>query len=350
MQREITLPFTPFQRRIPAMRILSLVGIMAFSAAVAAADPAAVDPSMPDYVPHAQVSGHVTGLTGMDTVEHMMAAWNEAFRKYQPKASFTITMKDGLGPEDRIALGPKTAEVFDPGNGKYENTYGYEPFRVKICAAAFILKSHVSAIGVYVNKNNPLNAISLKQLDAVFSAERRRGYPANISTWGQLGLGGKWADKPIDLYGFYWRDDVTDYFRKLVMLDAPFKSSYVVPGGNMSRSTPAVAKAVMDSLGNDPYGISFGNGSYMTGDVKALSITENDVQSDFSMNDIASGRYPLQRFLYIYVNRVPGQPIDPLIKEFLRFVLSRNGQQLVGKDGYLPLPAAIAEKEREKLD
>jgi len=317
---------------------------------VAAAQQVPVDSSLPDYVPHQQVSGSVVGYSGMDTVEHMMAAWNTAFRKFHPNAHFSVVQKDGLAPEDRIALGPHTLEVFDPSNRTYENAYGYEPFRIKICAAAYILKSHVSAIGVYVNKSNPLTSISLRKLDAIFSAERRRGYPADITTWGQLGLSGPWADKPIHIYGFYWRDDVTDYFRKLVMLDAPFKSTYDIPGGDMSRNTPKVAAAIMSALAEDPDGISFGNASYMTDQVKPLGLSVNGVESQFTLNDIASGRYPLQRYLYIYVNRKPGQPLDPLLKEFLRFVLSRQGQSLVSQDQYLPLPPMVDAQERQKLN
>jgi phosphate transport system substrate-binding protein len=321
------------------------------SISVAAAQQIAVDPSLPDYVPHQPVSGSIVGYSGMDTVERMMAAWNAAFRKFQPDARFSVVQKDGLAPEDRIALGPHTMEVFHPTNLAYENAYGYEPFRIKICAAAYILKSHVSAIGVYVNESNPLTSISLRRLDAVFSAERRRGYPADITTWGQLGLtAAPWADKPIHIYGFYWRDDVTDYFRKLVMLDAPFKSSYEVPGGDMSRTTPKVAAAIMSALAQDPYGISFGNASYMTDQVKPLGLSVNGVQSPFSLSEVASGRYPLQRYLYIYVNRKPGQPLDPLLKEFLRFILSRQGQSLVSKDQYLPLPASVDAQELQKLN
>jgi phosphate transport system substrate-binding protein len=322
------------------------------SARDAAAEPQVVpvDPSLPDYVPHQHVAGSVVGYTGMDTVEQMMGAWNEAFRKFHPGAHFSVVQKDGLGPEDRIALGPRIMEVFNPTNLAYENAYGYEPFRIKICAAAYILKSHVSAIGVYVNKDNPLASISLRKLDAIFSAERRRGYPADIATWGQLGLTGIWAERPIHIYGFYWRDDVTDYFRKLVMLDAPFKSTYDVPGADMSRNTPKVAAAIMSALAEDPDGIAFGNASYMTDQVKTLGLSVKGVTSQFSMTDVASGRYPLQRYLYIYVNRNPGRPLDPLVKEFLRFVLSREGQALVSKDHYLPLPATIDGQELEKLN
>lgn len=318
----------------------------------AAAEPQTVriDPSLPDYVPRQHVAGNVVGYTGMDTVEQMMAAWNAAFRKFHPDAHFSVVQKDGLGPEDRIALGPHTMEIFHPTDLAYENAHGYEPFRIKICAAAYILKSHVSAIGVYVNKDNPLTSISLRKLDAIFSIERHRGYPVDIATWGQLGLTGAWADRPIHLYGFYWRDDVTDYFKKLVMLDAPFKPTYEVPGGDMTRSTPKVAAAIMSALAHDPGGISFGNASYMTDQVKALGLSVNGVDSPFSLSDVASGRYPLQRYLYIYVNRNPGQQLDPLIKEFLRFVLSRQGQALVSKDHYLPLPGKVDEQELEKLD
>lgn len=308
------------------------------------------DPSLPDYVPHRQVHGSVVGYTGMDTVEHMFGAWAEAFHKLQPGAQLRVVQRDGLGPEDRIALGPRVMQVFQPTDLAYENAYGYDPFRVRICAAAFILKSHVSAIGVYVNKDNPLGAISLRELDAVFSAERRRGYPADVTSWGQLGLTGAWADKPIHIYGFYWRDDVTDYFRKLVMLDAPFKRTYEVPGGGMSRTTPQVAAAIMATLARDPYGISFGNASYMTDQVKALGLSVEAVLSPFTLKNVASGRYPLERYLYVYVNRAPGKPLDPLMKEFLRFVLSRQGQSLVGEDHYLPLPPAVDARELRKLD
>lgn len=343
-------PWTALALCAAAAVQMPLAARAAQSAATIPASVVAVDPSLPDYVPHRQVSGSVVGYTGMDTVERMMAAWNAAFRKLEPHAHFSVVQKDGLGPEDRIALGPHTMEVFHTTDLAYENAYGYEPFRIRICAAAYVLKSHVSAIGVYVNKSNPLTSISLRKLDAVFSAQRRRGYPADIATWGQLGLAGAWAARPIHLYGFYWRDDVTDYFRKLVMWDAPFKSSYEVPGGDMSRSTPKVAAAIMSALARDPDGISFGNASYMTDEVKPLALSVNGVASPFDLADIASGRYPLQRYLYIYVNRRPGQPLSPLLQEFLRFVLSRQGQSLVSRDEYLPLPAAVDARELRKLD
>jgi phosphate transport system substrate-binding protein len=308
------------------------------------------DPSLPAYRPGPQVAGSATGVTGMDSVEKMFAGWTEAFRQYHPNANFNLVSKDAA-PEERIALGPGTDEVFHPDNQAYEDKYGYEPFRVRICMGAFVLKSHVSAIGVFVNKANPIKQLSLAQLDALYSDERRRGYPAPIVTWGQLGLDGEWADRPVHPYGFYWRDDVTSYFRKLVMLDAPFKADYQVPGGDMTRRTPKVAHDLMAALAADPGGIGYANFSYQTDGVKAVALSDRlGVVSQPTLRDVASGRYPLERYLYIYVNRPPGRPLDPLLKEFLTFVLSREGQALVQRDYYLPLTAEAAAAERAKLD
>ena len=334
----------------PLGRVLRWLFVSAAAASAVCAPAATPDPSLPSYVPAASVSGSLTGVSGMDTVEAMMGAWNEAFSKYHPGAHIAIEMKDE-GPEDRIALGANVSEVFHEDNQVYEDTYGYEPFRIRFCLGAFVLKSHVSAIGVFVNKANPLTRLSLAELDAMFSDERRRGYPSAVTAWGHVGLTGEWADRPVHPIGFYWRDDVTAYFRKLVMHDAPFGTAYRVPGSDMKRRTPKVAGDIMATLSADPGAIAFGNFSYQTDQVKAVALVDDrGVIAQPVLSDIASGRYPLQRSLYFYVNRKPGTPLDPLVKEFLTFVLSREGQALVEKDHYLPLPAADAAVERAKLE
>ncbi len=317
--------------------------------AVAATATVAVDPALPAYHPGAQVSGSLTGVTGMDSVELIVAAWDATFRKAHPGAHISVTQQD-VSPEERIAFGDQVVEVFHADNGPYEDKYGYEPFRIRFCQGAFVLKSHVSAIGVFVNKTNPLSELSLEKLDAIYSDARRRGYPTEITTWGQLGLTGDWADKPIHLYGFYWRDDVTWWFRELTLLGAPFKPVFRVPGQGMARRTPTVADDLMAAVSHDPYAIGFANFSYATEGVRPLALSEHGVLGQPILGDVASGRYPLQRSLYIYVNKKPGEPLSPLVKEFLTFVLSRDGQALVEKDHYLPLTAAMAAAERAKLD
>jgi len=312
---------------------------------------AQMENSLPAYTPQTPVAGSLEGVTGMDTVEAMMAAWNDAFKKFHPGATITIRQAD-VGPEERIALGPKTAEVFHPDNLAYENAYGCEPFRIKICLATFALKSHVTAIGVFVPRENPITKLSLAELDAIYSSERRRGYPAEITTWGQLGLTGEWADRPVHPYGFYWKQDVTRVFRELALFDAPFNDRYRVPGSDMTRRTPPLAAELVKTLAEDRGAIVFGNFNFFQDDrVKPLALADRDgVIGQPVPGDMASARYPLQRFLYFYVHREPGRPLDPLAKEFLAFVLSRDGQELVAKDHYLPLPAAIAAAERAKLE
>lgn len=310
--------------------------------------PASAD--LPHYTPTASISGQIRGVAGMDSVEAMMSAWAAAFKTYHPDTDISMVMRD-LAPEERIALEPDTEAVFHTDNSAFNAKYGYDPFRIAICQGAFVLKSHVSAIGVFVSKANPLNSISLDKLDAVYSEERRRGYPADITTWGQLGLTGEWADKPIHIYGFYGRDDVTWYFRDIVSYDAPFKVQYRVPGEDMTRRTPVVAKDLMATLAADPYAIAFANFSYQSDQVKALGITDaRGVTVKPELGAMISGDYPLQRKIYIYVNRKPGTPLAPLVKEFLTFVLSREGQDLVRKDHYLPLTPAMAAAERAKLN
>ncbi len=348
--RSARLPAAFPMARFMMLLLVSAAGAPTVHAEALAAPPAAIDPALPGYVAATRVSGIIGGVTGMDSVEGMMKAWNDAFAKHHPGVVINLAMRD-VAPEERIAFGLDTEEVFHADDSAYENQYGYAPFRIRICQGAFILKSHVSAIGVFVSKDNPLNEIPLDKLDAIYSDARRRGYPADISTWGQLGLTGEWADKPIRIYGFYGRDDVTWYFRDLVSYDAPFKASYRVPGGDISRRTPVVAGDLMTTLSKDPYAIGFANFSYRTESVKALGLVdERGIVSQPVFGDMVSGRYPLQRAIYIYVNRKPGAPLSPLMKEFLHFVLSKDGQSLVQVDHYLPLTAAMAAIERAKLD
>src|SRR3982074_2621539 len=247
--------------------ILSAPG-RAQTATVQETAPPAIDPALPIYAPASKVSGTLQGVTGMDSVESMFKAWSETFARYHPGSAITVVQPD-VAPEERIAIGPNTDEVFHPDDGAFDTKFGYGPFRIKICQGAFIMKSHVSAIGVFVSKANPLNQIALDRLDAIYSDARRRGYRADITTWGQLGLTGEWADKPVHFYGFYGRDDVTWYFRDLVSYDAPFKASYRVPGDDMARRTPVVARALMTALEKDPGAIGFGNFSYQSDGVKA---------------------------------------------------------------------------------
>lgn len=317
--------------------------LILLAAAGLPAHAAGADPALPAYQPGAEVSGRLEAVSA-DTMEGMIKAWGAAFQRLHPGAQIAETMKD-LGPEDRAALGPNTGEVFNNGNEPYEDAYGYEPFRVMVSMAAFNLREHIQAIGVYVNKDNPISQLSLAQLDAMYSTTRRRGYPADITTWGQLGLTGDWADKPVHIYGrAIKKDEVGMYFRDIVLLDGLYKDSFQSPGKGVSID---VVKAVTA----DPYGIGYCAFAYKTDALKSLALSDDrGVLGQPTLGDVASGRYPLDRPLYFYVNRKPGQPLDPLVKEFLSFVLSREGQEIVTQATYLPLPSVVAAAERAKLE
>ena len=329
----------------PFFMKISLLGssLLLLAASRLSAQGVAVDPALPAYHPAAPVSGTLAAVSA-DTMEGMIKSWGEAFKRQHPEANIAETMRE-LNPEDRAALGPNTDQVFNNSNEPYEDAYGYEPFRVQVSMAAFNLREHIQAIGVYVNKDNPISQLSLAQLDAMYSCTRRRGYPADITTWGQLGLTGAWADKPVHIYGrAIKKDEVGMYFRDIVLLDGLYKDSFQSPGKGVSVD---VVKAVTE----DPYGIGYCAFAYKTEALKSLALFDDrGVLGQPTLGDVASGRYPLDRPLYFYVNRKPGQPLDPLVKEFLSFVLSREGQEIVARATYLPLPSVVAAAERAKLE
>lgn len=273
----------------------------------------------------------------------LVQTWSDAFQKLQPQVKIAPTFA-ALIPEDRAALGDDTAEVFNLTTAPYLAKYGREPFRVQVSMGTFDTARHIQALGVYVHPENPLRRLTLQQLDAIYSAERRRGATADIVTWSQLGLTGVWADQPIHFYGRKKDNEVPFHFRDVVQLGAPFKAGYAEPGAGLSAD-------VIAAVAGDRFGIGFCGFAYQNASIKRLALAGIDgVVIEPTPAAVASGRYPLARPLWLYVNRVPGQPLDPVIKAFLTFVLSKEGQALVAADNYFPLPPMIAATERLKLE
>jgi phosphate transport system substrate-binding protein len=273
----------------------------------------------------------------------LMKAWSEAFQKLQPQVKVVPTFA-ALIPEDRAALGNDTAEVFNLTTAPYIAKYGREPFRVQVSMGTFDTTRHIQALGVYVHPENPLRRLTLQQLDAIYSAERRRGATADIITWSQLGLTGEWAEQPIHFYGRKKDNEVPYHFRDVVQLGGPFRSGYAEPGAGLSAD-------VIAAVAGDRFGIGFCGFAYQSASIKRLALAgTDDVVVEPTPAAVASGRYPLSRPLWLYINRVPGRPLDPLSKSFLDFVLSKEGQALVAAENYFPLPPAIAAAERRKLE
>ena len=318
----------------------STLGTLSFIAAVlgwvALTAPARTTPAVPVYEPVSGVSGTL-GSAGSDTMNNLMTLWSEAFLKMYPGVRIEVEGRgSATAPPALIAgtaqLAPMSRSMTEKELGAFVKRYGYEPTQIR---------TSLDALAVYVNKSNPLERLTLTELDAVFSRSRKRGGRA-VDTWGQLGLSGEWAAQPIRLYGRNSASGTYLYFKEHVLRDGEYRDAVQRQPGSAS---------VVESVAEDRYGIGYSGIGYKTSSVKTLALSEDGtVFSGGEPSDVFSGRYPLARHLYIYVNRRPGRALDPPVREFLRFVLSRQGQEIVAQDGYLREPDAIVAEELAKLD
>jgi phosphate transport system substrate-binding protein len=195
---------------------------------------------------------------------------------------------------------------------------------------------------VYVNKDNPLERLTLPEVDAIFSSTRKCGHSSPLDTWGGVGLGGDWAARPISLYGRNSASGTYGYFKAEALCGGDFRNEVKEQPGSAS---------VVQGVTEDRNGIGYSGIGYKTSGVKTLALAKAPGQPYYGTDpkSVLAGEYPISRHLYVYVNKAPNQPLDPLVLEFLRFVLSQSGQQIVVKDGYLPLPGHIVEQELARL-
>jgi phosphate transport system substrate-binding protein len=304
-------------------------------AAAAYAQQVKVDASIPGYAKTSGVSGNINSV-GSDTMNNMMTLWAESFTKMYPNIKVQVEGKgSSTAPAALIAgtaqFGPMSRAMRSTELDQFEAKYGYKPTQIR---------TSYDALAVYVNKDNPIEKLTLAQVDAAFSKTRRRGGKA-ANTWGDLGLTGDWAGKPISLYGRNSASGTYGFFKEHTLKNGDYKDSVKEQPGSAS---------VVQGVTEDRYGMGYSGLGYRTSGVKMVPLAETTSFSDGSYADVVSGKYPLNRFLYIYVNRAPGKPLDPLVKEFVKFVLSKEGQEVVIKDGYLPLSAEIVKQERAKVE
>lgn len=298
---------------------------------------AKIDAKIPAYTPVQGVSGSLKSM-GSDTMNNLMALWAEGFAKLYPNVKVEVEGKGSSSAPPALAegtahFGTMSREMKNEELDKFEQKYGYKPTAVK---------TSVDVLAVYVHKDNPIQSLSLQQLDAIFSKTRKGGYDRDLATWGDLGLTGEWADKPISLYGRNSASGTYGYFKEHALFKGDYKDSVKEQPGS---------SAVVQGVASDRYGIGYSGIGYKTPDVRAVPIAAKPEKAavEASMETAYAGTYPLARFLYLYVNKEPNKPLDPLRGEFLRYILSRQGQEAVVKDGYVPLPAKIAGQELTKL-
>jgi phosphate transport system substrate-binding protein len=319
------------KKRISAMLIAMVLIVSSWVSGQAAN----VDPKLENYTPVSGISGNISSI-GSDTLNNLMTLWAESFKAKYPNVKIQIEGKgSSTAPpaliEGTAQFGPMSRQMKPTEIDAFEKKYGYKPTEMKVA---------IDALAVYVHKDNPIKGLTLSQVDGIFSGTYKRG-GKNITKWGQLGLTGEWANKPISLYGRNSASGTYGYFKEVALNKGDYKSTVKEQPGSSS-----VVQGVASDLG----GIGYSGIGYKTSGVKALPLgSAAGKLSDPSYDNSLNGSYPLARFLYIYINKAPGKQPDKLVAEFLRFVLSKQGQEIVVKDGYYPLPSTAASQAIAQL-
>jgi phosphate transport system substrate-binding protein len=317
--------------------LVAVATIIVAAAAAVDADQVKVDPGLSPYKTVGGVSGNLTSV-GSDTLNNLMTLWAETFQRFYPNAKIQIEGKgSSTAPPALISgtaqLGPMSRPMKGTEIDQFEKKYGYKPTP---------LRTSVDALAVFVNKDNPIKCLSMAQIDAVFSKSRRAGYKEDITTWGQLGLTGEWASRPISLYGRNSASGTYGFFKEHALKNGDFKDQVKEQPGSAS---------VVQGVTVDRFAMGYSGIGYATAGVRAVPLTEKEGGKcvEAHPDNAYSGTYPLARFLYVYVNKAPGKPLDPLTREFAKLVMSREGQEAVIKDGYFPIPATVAKEELNKV-
>jgi len=297
-----------------------------------------VDSNLPEYQRTSGVSGSIKAI-GSDTLNNLMTMWFEAYRSFYPSVKVEIEGKgSSTAPPALIQgtaqFGPMSREMKPKEIDEFEKRYGYKPAKVRVA---------VDALAVFVHKDNPIQSLSLKQLDAIFSKNRKGGYAKDIRTWGDLGMtDSKWASKPISLYGRNSASGTYGYFKEKALFKGDYKDTVKEQPGS---------SAVVQGIASDLYGIGYSGVGYKTADVRIVPLSRdmNDTAYEANAENAYSRDYPLGRFLYVYGTRNPSGTLEPLRAEFVKFVMSKQGQQIVIKDGYYPVSNGIAEADKQGL-
>jgi phosphate transport system substrate-binding protein len=287
-----------------------------------------VDKNIPEYKAVAGVSGNVKSV-GSDSLNNLMTLWAEGFKKAYPNVGIEIEGKgSATAPPALIQgtaqFGPMSRMMKDSEIDDFKKKFGYAPVPVRVA---------VDALAVFVNKDNPIKELSFDQLRAIYSVEGKDGV-----TWGDVGVVGEFANKPISLYGRNSASGTYGFFKEHALSKKDFKATVKEQPGS---------SAVVQGVAADKFGIGYSGVGYVTADVKAVPVKLKAADKAYepTSENAYSGDYPLSRFLYIYINAKPGAAPTPIVGEFLKFVLSQQGQQIVVKDGYFPLTKNVIDED-----
>jgi len=313
----------------------SLLAAMGFAAANlingAAYAAAEVDANLPAYQKASGVSGNLSSV-GSDTLANLMTLWAEEFNRLYPNVNVQIQAAgSSTAPpaltEGTSNLGPMSREMTDNEVEAFESKYGYKPTAIPVA---------IDALAVMVNKDNPVKGLTIEQVDGIFSSTRKCGGDKDIENWGDAGVAA-WGAKSIQLYGRNSVSGTYGYFKEHALCKGDFKSNVNEQPGSAS---------VVQSVTTSVNGIGYSGMGYSTSGIKMVPLAKKGSTTfvEATPANAINGTYPLTRYLYVYVNKKPNQQLSPLDGEFIKMVLSKTGQQVVIKDGYIPLPAKVVEK------
>ena len=313
----------------------SLMAAMSFASLAlvtgAASAVQTVDAGIPDYQKASGIAGNLSSV-GSDTLANLMTLWAEEFSRQYPTVNVQIQAAgSSTAPpaltEGTSNLGPMSREMKDDELEAFEDKYGYKPTAVPVA---------IDALAVMVNKDNPIKGLTIPQVDAIFSSTLNCGYANDIETWGDAGVA-VWGSKSIQLYGRNSVSGTYGYFKENALCKGDFKSNVNEQPGSAS---------VVQSVTTSKNGIGYSGMGYTTSGVRMVPLAKKEGQPFIEPTpaNATSGTYPLTRYLYVYVNKKPNAPLPPLESEFMKMVLSKAGQEVVIKDGYIPLPAGVVKR------
>jgi len=315
------------------MQIALISVAVVFTTNISAAE---IDPATPAYKKVSGVSGNLSSV-GSDTLANLMTLWAENFKKLYPNVNVQIqaagssTAPPALS-EGTSNLGPMSRKMKSKELAAFERKYGYKPTAIPVA---------IDALAIYVNKDNPLKGMTIKQVDAIFSSTRKCGGAKNIKNWGGLDLIGSWKQRAIQIYGRNSVSGTYGYFKKKALCKGDFKNTV-----NEQPGSASVVQSVTASIN----GIGYSGIGYKTSGVKAVPISKKGrAFVEATSENAVKGIYPLARFLYVYVNKAPNKGLAPLEREFITMVMSKRGQEVVIKDGYIPLSAKVIKKYLAKI-
>jgi phosphate transport system substrate-binding protein len=293
-------------------------------------------------------------VVGSDTMDELVIGWAKLYRKQYPEISVTEDLRaSGAGSPGLVSgnadLAPVAREMFPAEIKAFKDKFGYEPTAIKVATGSVGSLGKTAASVILVDKDNPIDCLSLPQLDAIYSKTRKLGYK-EVKTWGDLGVKGEWSSRPIHLYGLKPVNGIEQYFKVVAMNNGDYKDG--IEFAKNRGLTHAFTVAAQD-MGKKPGGLTYAMLANVTPNVKVVNISWKDGDTCYAptIENVYAHKYPFSRYVYIYVNKAPGKPLESKIKEFLKLVLSKEGQQVVADEHvFIPLMPQVVQEELRKLD